>query len=160
MKFKYWKKSGDELRQAQISLIARIHDLAASQGMPKQPVRNYQFSDPAIRTLYEVLVYKLDSRTDAYRERDDLLFHQEKPSAWVRGWKTFWKRKRETIDWTRRRWGTPTGYYHWRKNQYKNRYFDRPVNTRDYFGRLVRYKLDPYDFKKKRLYNWDTGIYE
>lgn len=163
MNFKYWRKTGSELRSLQIAYIKRIHDFAASRGLPRlHSVYSYQFDDLNDNLMYETLLDKLTSRINAYRWRDEMLAAQESKPQKVRAWKTFWRAKKQQIDWTRgnwRRFFKPDRYYRWRKMQYKNRFHNRPI-TYISGGRFHNYKLDPYDFKKKWYYNEYSSLYD
>lgn len=159
MKFKYWKQDEDGLLHSQVHWLSRIHSLARDHGLLRTGVRDYRFTDPNARLMYEVMLSKLDSRISSYKERSDLIRWQEAPNRKDRAWKTFWKRKRDTIDWNRSKFKSPARYYLWRKAQFKDRFYDKPRIYIDSRG-LHNYKLDPYDFKKKRLYNYRTNTYD
>lgn len=157
--FKYTKRSNADIRSAQIDIITRIHSLAASRGLVKQPVYAYKFPNPDDDLLYDVLCIKLQRYTSALKYREDFqtYFHNRFDSTpeerYKHQWKHFWGSKRTNL---RGRFGakwdqSKTSFYKNKKSFWKNIYFRKPFEKYNRYGYLdYRYMYDTSGYKWRK----------
>lgn len=124
---KYFKHSNSRIYSSKMYWTRRVMQLRPQAIDPTASIEHLRFADPAVQTMYEYMVWKVQSRTQEERQRwrHSLSYEQKKNLAF----KTWWRARRFS------------NYRLWNTTNYKGSAAYREIKA---FNRAKFYKLPFY----------------